>query len=113
MILLGCSHQGGTAAIVLIVDLRPAIQQQVYDLNDVVHAGFTGIARRPHQRREIVSIAGIDVDTLVQKQAGHGKKSAPGGIHDRRLLRLVDRIEVRALIDEERDDGFASHKGGG
>src|SRR5262249_52999864 len=105
-------HERSAAAIVLIVDMCPAIEEQLYLLAYVVDAGFLRMARDPHQRSEVVAIAGIDIDAVIEKEAYHRREAPPCSIDDRSLARGVDRLGVCALLHQKLHDGDAAHIGG-
>ena len=111
MVELGGDHQRGTAAIVLIVDMGAAVEQQSDHLVHVVDAGFVRISRRPHQHGQVVAIAGIDVDAMIEQQAHDVRKAPACRVSDRRLLGAIERIGIGSLLDQQFHDRLAAHIG--
>src|SRR6202048_301840 len=113
MVQLGGDHQRGAAAVVGSVDTRAAVDEQVYDLLDVENAGAVAKARYPHQRGQVVAVAGVDIDVRREQAAHNRRKSERGGVEDRCLTGRVDRVRIGALRQQQLHDALVALKAGG
>ena len=60
-------HHRGAAPIVGGIDRRALVEQHRDDRHAVVGRHIVGITRRPHQHREVVAVACIDVEAGAEK----------------------------------------------
>ena len=110
---LGGNHQCCAAPIVPVVDMRAAVEQQIHHLDDIVDAGFVGVASCPHQRRQIMAIVGVDVDPVVEQQLHDRGKPFARRIDDRSFLCVVDGIGVSSFLEQQHHDRVVAHEGAG
>ena len=70
------------------------------------------MSRRPHQCGQVVAIAGVGVDALIQQLLNHRLIAAPGRINDRGLASGVDGFGIGALTQKYGDHGCVAGVGG-
>ena len=94
---------GGLAAVVLKVERGAMVDKRLDRRFDVIAPRRRVMARRPHQRREAVIVAVVDANPRLKQQRDDRRVSAAGGVDDRALAIVVERVGIGAVLEQPFD----------
>ncbi len=113
VVAFGGDHQRRAPAVVPVIDVGTGIDEIGDDVQRLrLCDGLVG-PRRPHQKRELVAVTCIDIDTLRQQLPDNIEVAARGGIDDRRFAGIVRCPPVGAVRQQHPDDLVPAGEGGG
>src|SRR5262249_45012982 len=86
---------------------------QLYDIFGIKDACTVGVARSPHQDREVLAVTSVDVDTGVEQALNDRSEAERCGVDDRRFTGRVDGARLATVRDQEIDARFVPLEGRG
>jgi len=94
---------GGGLAAVVEADRGAMVDKRLDRRFDVITPRRRVVARRPHQRREAVIVAAVDANPRLKQQRYDRRVSAAGGVDDRALAIVVERVGIGAVLEQPFD----------